>query len=172
MKRTLLKLAAITLGAASALACGCKSAPSDADAIRAGINQHLTSLKTLNLSAMDMDVNNVSIQGNQAHAQVTFRPKNSPPSGAGMQVAYQLEKRDSAWFVVKTEAVGSGFQHPDANANPHAQAVQGEMHGAMPNFRDILPSTASGASATLPPGHPAVNTGSQTNSADSNWKPN
>ena len=54
---------------------GCKKQESDADAIRSGINQHLASLKTLNLGAMDMNVTNVSIQGNQAQAQVEFKPK-------------------------------------------------------------------------------------------------
>ncbi|HEY4816604.1 MAG TPA: hypothetical protein VIH67_04190 [Candidatus Acidoferrum sp.] len=44
---------------------------------------------------MDIDVNNVAIQGSQARAQVIFRPKTGAPPGAGMQVAYQLEKRDS-----------------------------------------------------------------------------
>src|ERR1700738_2656556 len=62
-------------------ACGCKQQQSDADAIRAGITQHLTSLNTLNLSAMDMDVNGVAIQGRQAHAQVPFRPKTGGPPG-------------------------------------------------------------------------------------------
>jgi hypothetical protein len=36
------------------LAGGCKQQQSDADAIRAGITQHLTSLNILNLGAMDM----------------------------------------------------------------------------------------------------------------------
>jgi hypothetical protein len=54
---------------------GCKKQESDTDGIRSGINQHLASLKTLNLGAMDMNVTNVSIQGNQAQAQVEFKPK-------------------------------------------------------------------------------------------------
>ncbi len=93
------------------LASGCKHQESDADGIRAGITQHLDSLNTLNLSAMDMDVNDIAIQGHQARAQVTFRPKTGAPPGAGMQVAYQLEKRDTTWsrddsFVDGTERCG------------------------------------------------------------------
>ncbi len=71
---------------------GCNQQESDSDGIRSGINQHLTSLKTLNLSAMDMNVQNVSIQGDQAQAQVEFRPKTGAPQGAGMQVSYKLAK--------------------------------------------------------------------------------
>jgi len=71
---------------------GCKKQPSDADAIRTGIVEHLTSLKTLNLSAMNINVTSVNIQGNQAQAQVEFRPKTGAPVGASMQVAYALEK--------------------------------------------------------------------------------
>jgi hypothetical protein len=144
------------------LACGCKQQQSDADAIRAGITQHLTSLNTLNLSAMDMDVNGVAIQGRQAHAQVTFRPKTGAPPGAGMQVAYQLEKRDSAWVVVKTEAAGGMIDHPAANANPHVQPVPDSMHGDLPNFREMIPSSKPTRGGTLPPGHPAIDASAQT----------
>src|SRR5258708_37887344 len=93
MKHNLL---ALGLTAALLLVGGCKKQPSDNEAIRAGIMQHLTAVGTLNMSAMDMDVRSVSINGNQAHAEVVFRPKTGAPAGAGMQIAYHLEKRDGA----------------------------------------------------------------------------
>lgn len=139
------------------LSGGCKKQETDADLIRAGISQHLASLNTLNLSAMDMDVNSVSINGKQAHAQVTFRPKTGAPAGAGMQVTYQLEKRDAGWVVVKTEGVGGMIEHPAANTNPHLQPGQpGEMHGPLPNFKDVIQPSAPDSSASLPPGHPPI----------------
>jgi hypothetical protein len=141
---------------------GCKQRQSDNNAIRAGITQHLTSLNTLNLSAMDMDVNDVTIQGRQAHAHVTFRPKTGAPPGAGMEVAYQLEKRDAAWVVVKTEAAGGMIDHPAANANPHAQPGADSMHGNLPNFREMIPSSKPAIDATLPPGHPPIDASPQT----------
>jgi hypothetical protein len=156
---------------AIALSCGCKNTPTDADAIRAGIFQHLTSLKTLNTSAMDLDINNISIQGTQAHVQVTFRPKTGAPPGAGMQVAYQLEKRDSGWFVVKTEGVGGGIAHPAANANPQLQSGQSDVHGTMPNFRELIPATTPASSATLPTGHPPIDATAQTKPANPDGKP-
>jgi hypothetical protein len=155
----------IALIAVLAVACGlssaCKKQQSDADAIRSGINQHLASLRSLNLSAMDMHLNSVSIQGSQAYAQVTFRPKGSAPSAAGMQVAYDLEKRDAAWIVVKTGAMGGLIDHPAGNAPDQPPADS--THGSLPNFRDMLTPATPGATGTLPPGHPPVSTTPKSN---------
>src|SRR5438876_11057275 len=95
---------ALGLFAALLAAGGCKKQPSDNDAIRAGIMQHLTAVGTLNMSAMDMDVRSVSINGNQAHAEVVFQPRTGAPVGAGMQIAYNLERRDGAWVVQKSQS--------------------------------------------------------------------
>ncbi len=78
---------ALVLSGTLLLGAGCKKQQSDNDAIRAGIMQHLNTVGTLNMSAMEMDIRNVSITGNQAHAEVEFRPKTGAPPGAGMQVA-------------------------------------------------------------------------------------
>lgn len=125
---------------------GCKNQPSDKDAIRAGILQHLKAVGTLNISAMEMDIRNVSINGNQAHAEVEFRPKTGAAPGTGMQVAYNLEKHDGSWTVLKTQAAGGAMQHPDPNQNPHQnQAVHS---GNLPNFNDVLkPSVTPAQSA-------------------------
>src|SRR5271165_6808241 len=95
----LMKRLAILLGLISAFssAGGCKKQQSDTDSIRSGILLHLTAVGNLNVSAMEMDIHNVSINGNQAHAEVEFRPKTGAAPGMGMQVAYDLEKRDGAW---------------------------------------------------------------------------
>jgi hypothetical protein len=133
----------------------CKKQASDNDAIRAGILQHLTAVGTLNMSAMDMDVRSVSVNGNLAHAEVEFRPKNSGTPGVGMHVAYNLEKRDGAWVVLKTQSLGGMIQHPDPSQNPDTNP---DVHsGAMPNFNEILNPSGAPAQGTLPPGHPPVN---------------
>ena len=137
---------------------GCKKQESDADAIRSGINQHLASLKTLNLGAMDMNIMNVSVQGNQAQAQVEFKPKTGAPQGAGMQVAYSLEKQNGVWVVQTTQPAGGSIQHPAPGApgeNPHMNATSPTSGGSMPNFRDLVPG--GGSSNALPPGHPPIN---------------
>jgi len=145
---------AILLFAAFFLTDGCKHQPSDTDAIRAGILQHLTAVGTLNISAMQMDIRSVSINGNQAHAEVEFRPKTGAAPGAGMQVAYNLEKRDGSWVVLKTQAAGGMIQHPDPNQNPHQN--QSVHSGSLPNFSDVLNPSAAPAQGALPSGHPPM----------------
>jgi len=151
MKRTSYVLALIGL---LVFFAGCKKQESDADAIRSGINQHLASLKTLNLGAMDMNITNVSIQGNQAQAQVEFKPKTGAPQGAGMQVAYSLQKQNGLWIVQNTQPAGGSIQHPGPGENPHMNGTS-PSSGSMPNFRDLVPG--SGNSNSLPPGHPPIN---------------
>ncbi len=152
MKHNLL---ALGLTAALLLVGGCKKQPSDNEAVRAGILQHLTAVGTLNMSAMDMDVRSVSINGNQAHAEVVFRPKTGAPAGAGMQIAYNLEKRDDAWVVQKMQSYGGMIQHPDSNKNPHQN--QDVHSGSLPNFNDIVNPAGAPGQGALPPGHPPVN---------------
>lgn len=151
MNRTAYFLAALGL---LVFFAGCKKQESDADAIRTGINQHLASLKTLNLGAMDMNITNVSIQGNQAQAQVEFKPKTGAPQGALMQVAYSLEKQNGLWVVQNTQPVGGSIQHPAPGENP-SMNTSSPSSGSMPNFRDLV--TGGGTSNALPPGHPPVN---------------
>lgn len=99
-----------------------------------------------------MDMRGVAVTGNQAHAEVEFRAKNSGPPGGGMQVAYDLEKRGDAWVVLKSQPLG-GMQHPNTSQNPSASHA---VH-SMPNFNELLNPTGAPVQATLPPGHPAVN---------------
>jgi hypothetical protein len=144
------------------LFAGCKKQESDADAIRAGINTHLSGLKTINLSAMDMIVNSFSIQGNQAQASVEFRPKTGAPAGAGMRINYTLEKQNGVWVVQNTQPAGGAIQHPAPGSDPHATMTPGPS-GQMPNFNDLVGgSGAAGApgpsGGALPAGHPPVNT--------------
>ncbi len=149
---------AVALGIAVAIFCAaaCKKQANDNDAIRAGILQHLTVIGTLNMSAMDMDIRSVSVNGNQAHAEVEFRPKTGGTPGAGMQVAYNLEKRDGAWVVLKSQPLGGMIQHPDPNQNPHTNP--NGQPGGLPNFNEILHPTGTPAQGALPPSHPQVNT--------------
>src|SRR5215468_11089294 len=140
-----------------ALSAGCTQKQSDDEAIQAAVRQHLASLGTLNLDAMDTDFNKVAVNNNQASADVTFRPKSGAPTGAAMHVTYQLEKQNGNWRVVKTSTLGGMVEHLNSNENPHGQAVPGEVHGRLPNFQEML-GQGSSAGSTLPPGHPPVAT--------------
>ena len=151
MKKPLLKIAIAFCTVALASASGCKQKPSDDEAVRAAVRQHLSSLGTLNMQAFETDFANVSIQNNQATADVSFRPKTGAPAGAAMQVSYQLEKKEGNWKVVKKSTPGGMIQHPDPNANPHTPPVQGEVHGKLPNFQEMLGTTNSQPNAQQQP---------------------
>jgi hypothetical protein len=148
----------LTIAYAAVLAtAGCHKQEQPAtDAIREGIQQHLTSLNTLNLSAMNINISNVSVNQNTAQAQAEFTPKTGAPAGAGMRVSYSLEKRDDKWVVVKTNALSGPINHPDPATNPHGQPPPDSVHGNLPNFRDMIPSNTPGSNQTLPPGHPPI----------------
>jgi len=137
---------------------GCKTKISDADAIRSGINMHLSSLKTINLSAMDMIVNKFSIQGDTAQASVEFRPKNGAPAGAGMQVNYTLQKLNGVWVVQNTQPAGGMIQHPaPGDKNPNQTMTTGSST-SLPNFSDLVGGASGAAASSMPPAHPAVDT--------------
>jgi hypothetical protein len=135
---------------------GCKQKQNDDEAIRAAVRQHLASLATLNLQAMEMDFTKIAIQNNQASADVSFRPKTGAPAGAAMQVSYELEKREGAWKVVKKSVPGGTIEHPNPNVNPHGQAAADSVHGKLPNFKEILGADDPNAGNALPPGHPTT----------------
>lgn len=154
MKRSFLEAG---FSVALLLVGGCKRQQSDSDAIRAGIMQHLNGVGTLNMSAMVMDLKSTSVNGNLAHAEVEFRPKTGAPPGAGMQVAYNLEKRDGVWVVLKTQAAGGTIEHPAPGQNPHQN--QNVHASQLPNFSELLNPAGAPAPGTLPPGHPAISSG-------------
>ncbi len=99
-----------------------------------------TSSLALNMSAMDVEVTNVTFSGNQADAAVSITPKGTP--GGGMSVNYHLEQDGTKW-VVKGRKDAGGSPHgggamPGGAAptgeNPHGGAMPGaeNPHGAMP----------------------------------------
>ncbi len=149
MKKFLRKIAIASCALALAFVSGCEQKPSDDEAVRAAVRQHLSSLGTLNLQAFETDFTNISIQNNKATAEVSFRPKTGAPAGAAMQVSYQLEKQEGNWRVVKKSTPGGMIQHPDPSANPHTSPVQGPVHGKLPNFQEMLGSGT--ASSNNPP---------------------
>jgi hypothetical protein len=139
MNRALL---AMLLGAAMIVSAGCKSKPDDKVAIRTGVLKYLTSLNMLNLNAMDINVTQATVNGNQAQAQVEIRAKNGDAAGSSMQLNYSLEKRGEDWVVVKSQPAGGSMQHPAPGSMPpngmppgHPGATgQNDVH----NFSDII----------------------------------
>lgn len=132
------------LGFSLVFADACKTKPNDNDAIRAGVVTYLTSLKSLNVSAMEISVTEAAINGNQAQAKVEFRPKGTTGGDPSMMLTYSLEKRGDQWVVVKSQPAGGSLQHPGP--------------GQMP------------PGGTMPPGHPGVSgSGAQTPAGHSDF---
>ncbi len=148
---------ALSLGLTTALlfSCGCNQAKRDANEVRAGIMKHLAGMNGLNMSAMDMEIRNISVNGDKAHAEVEYKLKSGSEKGAGMQVSYNLERRNGEWVVQKSQPIGGVIQHPDPNKNPHPNQTTNTE--GMPNFGDILNSTGASAQGALPPGHVPIN---------------
>ena len=77
----------------------------DQDAIRASIEKHLNGRADLNLSVMDREVKQVSVNGDHASAQVEFRLKGGD---ARMEIEYALERQGKEWAVLSSQPMGMG----------------------------------------------------------------
>lgn len=135
---------ATLLGATLLFVGACKSKNDEKEAIRAGVIKHLSSLNMLNLSNMDVNVTQATVNGNQAQAQVEIRSKGGDPNAPPMQIGYALEKHGEEWVVLKSTGMGGGMQHPGPGEAPPSGTTPG----------------------TLPPGHPNVTTGTSQKPAD------
>ena len=98
-----------------ALAAGCTKPVNDQDAIRATIDKRLGARSDLNMSAMDREVKQVSVNGDHATAQVEFRLKGGD---AKMEIEYTLERRGNEWAVLNSQPMGGGMSPPDADQAP------------------------------------------------------
>jgi hypothetical protein len=114
-----------------AFAVGCQKQVNDQDAIRASIDKRLSARPDLNLSAMDREVKQISVNGDHASAQVEFRVKQG---GASMQVEYTLERQGGEWNIVGSQ--------PSGGQNPHSGMG--------------MPPAATGSNSP-PQGHPPMN---------------
>jgi hypothetical protein len=112
-------------------AAGCKNQPSDQDAVRAGIDKHLSGVAGVNMSAMDKEVKQISVNGDHATAQVEFHAKQG---GGTMQMDYTLDRKGGEWTVTSSQPGGGLSPRP----------------GMMP------PPPGTGSNP-MPQGHPPVN---------------
>lgn len=126
---------------AALLACGGSTAPSDPpsqtaaassveEEVEAAVRKHLSTKSNLDMSAMDLIVQNVDVQGDTAVATVGFQVKGAPESAMSMK--YNLAKENGEWVV-------------QANPSGHGGV------GTPPN-----PPPAGQSGQELPPGHPPV----------------
>jgi hypothetical protein len=132
---------------AAVVAAGCGGAPKNKEAIRQGVVEHVTKNSGLDVNAMNVEVTNVEYKGKEAHAAVSFAPKNAP--GQGMSMNYTLEQQGSKWVVKGKAGGGTGAAHPGAG-------MPGQGSGAMPPGHPPTGATGQGNPTDLPAGHPPV----------------
>jgi hypothetical protein len=121
---------------------GCQhGGANNTDAVRQGVIDHLAQAK-FDMAAMDIKVNAVKFNGEQADADVaiTLKGKSDAPA---MNFRYHLEHQATKWVVVgmaqdSGHSGGAGTAAPNAGTNPHggamppAAAGSDNPHGAMP----------------------------------------
>lgn len=96
----------------AAFAIGCRrqaNSPDARAAIQAALQAHVSHQGNLNLAAMDMTVENVSVNGDRAQAHVQFRLRDN---NVTMEMLYDLEEHDGSWIVTHSQPSGGQFSHP------------------------------------------------------------
>jgi len=128
---------------------------SDQDAIRASIERHLTTLGSINVSAMDRDYKQISVTGDQAQADVEFKVKQG---GATMEMTYLLERHAGDWVVLKSHPAGGQFEHPPMDKT-HSGAPADAVHTGMPDIHEIIKATEASGGKQNPAVPPAAKSG-------------
>ena len=94
---------------------GCNKQANDQDAIRASIEKRLNGRTDLNMSAMDREIKQISVNGDHATAQVEFRLKGGD---ARMEIEYTLERQGKDWAVLDSQPMTGGSSAPGAGEMP------------------------------------------------------
>ena len=103
-------------------------------AVQQGVIEYLSSRDALDVGAMDIEVTNVTFEGEEATADVSFKAKGSTDPEAGMKIQYTLERKANRWVVKGKEDAG-GSPHGGGMENPHRAmplAEGGEMPAGHP----------------------------------------
>lgn len=111
---------AVIFAAAFASGCQKQAGPNDTrTAIQSALRQHVSQQSNLNLAAMDMNIENVTMNGDHAQAQVQFRLREN---NVTMEMLYQLEEHGGSWIVTHSQPAGGQFSHPPMDKTHSVQA--------------------------------------------------
>lgn len=108
----------------------------DNSAISAAIEEHVRGDKGINMSAMELTVGQATINGDQAHAEASFRVKQG---GATMEMTYFLERHANGWIVLRSQPSGGQFSHPPMDAT-HSGTGSGKQASSIPDMTDFVKS--------------------------------
>jgi hypothetical protein len=109
------------LPSATSLSAGLPASAADSDSVRRAVEDHLRTNQGINMSAMDLTIDSVSVDGDHAQAKATFRVKGG---GAAMAMVYSLERHKDGWIVLKSQPGNGEFVHPPMD-KVHSGSVSG-----------------------------------------------
>ncbi|HTW25046.1 MAG TPA: hypothetical protein VMD78_15690 [Candidatus Baltobacteraceae bacterium] len=107
---------------------------SDADAIRSAIEEHVRNDHSINMDVMEMSVDSVSVNGDQAHAEAAFRLKQG---GTGMAMTYFLARQSAGWVVTRSQPSDGQFVHPPTDGS-HSGMAPNSGDSGMPDVTDFF----------------------------------
>jgi len=111
-----------------------QASSADADAIRAAIEDHVRNDRSVNMDMMEMSVDSVSVNGEQAHAEAAFHLKTG---GTGMAMTYFLERQGSRWVVTRSQPSDGQFAHPPTDG-VHSGMPTNPGTSAVPDVTDFF----------------------------------
>jgi len=128
----------------AATVAGTPASGTDTALVTQAVQDHLRDNKGINMSAMDMTVDSVTIDGDRAQANATFKVKGG---GANMAMVYSLERHGNGWLVLKSQPSNGEFVHPPMDKTHSGAATPNAPSGSSaPSVTDFLknqPSTKS-----------------------------
>jgi len=120
--------------AAPSAAAPSPAATGDEASVRKAVEDHVRNNPGINISAMDMSVDGIKINGDQAQANATFRLKQG---GTSMTMTYSLTRNADGWLVVKNQPGEGQFAHPPMDKT-HSGAMPDSANPSFPDFRDFI----------------------------------
>jgi hypothetical protein len=104
---------------------GCQGGTSINGQVQEAIAEHLASRPGIDATRMTVEVESVSVQGDQAEAEVVFRSRDTPDSR--MNYHYELRRADGKWTVENGRPSGAESPHPQSGGGE-----EGAGSGALP----------------------------------------
>jgi hypothetical protein len=114
---------------------GVPASSGDSAMIRQAIEDHVRNNHGVNMSAMDMSVDAVTVNGDTAQANATFRLKQG---GTSMAMTYSLERHGNGWLVVHGQPSDGQFVHPPMDRARSGVSASPPPASGVPDVTDFL----------------------------------
>jgi hypothetical protein len=111
-------------------ACSKSGDSSQEAAVRAAVEAHLQKKSNLALNNMDMQIQNVKVNGDAADAQVKFSSKQNPQLAVSIQ--YSLRRAGNHWEVVSSMPMGGDSHQSVTPPTAHGQDATGASSAPQP----------------------------------------